>query len=66
MHHAQYFLIIACSIFIYFSYVQLNVVFNKNNFMKNFSYGYSNFNKYSKYLSLGNIFVRSDGREVFF
>ena len=67
VHYTQYFfVIIACSIFIYLSYVQLNVVFNKNNFMKNFSYGYSNFNKYSKYLSFGNIFVRSDGRGSIF
>jgi hypothetical protein len=30
--------------------------------MKNFSYGYSNFIKYNKYLNFGNVFVTSDGR----
>ncbi|MDC0446228.1 hypothetical protein OAM09_05365 [Candidatus Pelagibacter sp.] len=34
--------------------------------MKNFSYGYSNFNKYNKYLDLGNVFVTSDGRGSIF
>ena len=66
-HYTQYlFVIIACSIFVYVSYVQLNVVFNKKNFMKNFSYGYSNYDKYSKYLNIGNIFVTSDGRDSIF
>ena len=54
--------IVFCSIFLYISYFQLNVLFDKNNFMKNFSYGYSNFSKYSKFLDFGNVFVKSDGR----
>jgi len=56
------FIIVACSIFIYLSYFQSNVLFNKLSFMKNFSYGYSNFIKYNKYLNFGNVFVTSDGR----
>ena len=56
------FMIVACSIFLYLSYFQLNVLFDKINFMKSFSYGYSNFLNYNKYLDIGNVFVASDGR----
>ena len=43
----------------------LNVDLIKIDFMKNFSYGYSNLYKYSKYLSFENICKKMAG-EVFF
>jgi len=60
------FIAIVCSIFIYLSYFKSNVVFNKDYFMKNFSYGYSNFSKYNQYLEHGNVFLTSDGRGSIF
>lgn len=66
-HYAQCaFIVIVCLIFVYLSYIKSNVIFNKNYFMKNFSYGYSNFIKYNEYLDIGNVFVTSDGRGSIF
>lgn len=63
----QLFCIITCTtLFLIISYFNYNVVFNKNQFMKNFSYGFYNNERFEKITKSDNYLLVSQGRTNIF
>ena len=60
------FIIIFSLIFLYLSYIDQNVIFNKKKFMNNFSYGYKNINEFEKVTKENNYLLVSQGRSNIF